>query len=299
MKNFKVTFLGTGNAIPTVLRNHTSILVEIDNNSFLVDCGEGAQRQFRHAKISPHKISSLFITHWHGDHILGIPGLLQTLAMTDYQKTLQIYGPKGTSQLMENIRELMLGIRIKIQIHEIDSGVIVENKQFKIIAERMDHDIPSLAYSFIIKDRFRLDKKKLKKFKLPNSPILKQLQEGKDIQFNGKKIKAKDVAYLEKGKKLAIILDTKYNEKAVEIAKNSNLAIIESTFLSQEQEKAKEGKHLTAKDAATIAKKAKVKALILTHISQRYEHAPYLIEKEAKKIFRNSKIAKELGTVII
>ena len=93
MKDINVTFLGTGNAVPTILRNHSAILVNIDSDNLLFDCGEGTQRQFRYAKLSPAKITHLFITHWHGDHILGIPGLLQTLAMIDYKKKLKIYGP--------------------------------------------------------------------------------------------------------------------------------------------------------------------------------------------------------------
>lgn len=297
MKHLKAVFLGTGNAIPTKLRNHSSILVELEENNFLVDCGEGTQRQFRYASISPHKISALFITHWHGDHILGIPGLLQTLAMADYQKTLHIYGPEGTKRQMEAIRQVMLGIRIKIEIHEVHSGVLIDNKKFQVIAEELDHDIPTLGYSFIIKETKRLDKKKLKKFKLPNSPLLKDLQEGKDISFNGKKIRAKDVTYTEKGKKLTIILDTAYTESAVKLANNSDALIAEASFLQKEQDKAREYKHLTAKDVSTIAKKAKVKALFITHISQRYEHIPQLIEKEAKKIFKNTKIAKDLDIV--
>src|SRR3989344_2886418 len=96
MEKVKITFLGTGDAIPTKLRNHTSILAEIGNETIMIDCGEGTQRQLKIAKISPHKITRLLITHWHGDHILGIPGLLQTLATGNYSKILKIYGPRGT-----------------------------------------------------------------------------------------------------------------------------------------------------------------------------------------------------------
>jgi len=299
MKNIKITFLGTGSAIPTEKKNHNSIFIELENRSFLVDCGEGTQRQFKYSKLSPHKIDSLFITHWHGDHILGIPGLLQTLAMTDYQKTLHIYGPKGTQKQIELIKQIMFGIKIKHQVHEVQTGIITNEKTYQIIAEEMDHDIPCLAYSFIIKDTRRLNKSKLKKLALPNSPILRELQEGKDIIFKGKKIKSKDVSYLEKGKKATIILDTAYNQNTISLAKDSDILISESSFLSEEAKKAKEYKHLTASQAAEIAKKAKVKLLFLTHLSQRYEHCLQLIEKEAKKIFKNTKLAKDLDTITI
>ena len=148
MKDISITFLGTGNAVPTELRNHTSILISCDSENMLFDCGEGTQRQFKIAKISPHKVSKIFITHWHGDHILGLPGLLQTLAMTEYKKTLQIYGPKGTKQHMQEISAFINEVKIPLQVHEIASGKIVETKDFIVSALEMNHGIPALAYSF-------------------------------------------------------------------------------------------------------------------------------------------------------
>jgi ribonuclease Z len=297
MENIKVTFLGTGNAVPTETRNHSGILLSFANETILVDCGEGIQRQFRHAKLSPARITRILITHWHGDHILGLPGLFQTLAMTGYSKTLKLYGPKGTHRFMNAIKELMIDFRIPLEIHECSSGTIINEKDFLINAEAMEHGIPSLAYSLVIKDKRRLDKKKLKKLKVPNSPLLGQLQAGKDINLNSRKIKASQVSYIEKGKKLTIVMDTGFNARAIKLAENSDLLITESTFSDKESAIAKEYKHLTSKQAAEIARKAKAKRLILTHISQRYEHIPYVIEKEAKKVFKNAKIAKDLDTL--
>lgn len=299
MENIKITFLGTGNAVPTPQRNHTSILIEWKNECFLVDCGEGTQTQLRKAKISAHKISHIFITHWHGDHILGLPGLFQTLAMENRTKPLHLYGPKGTKHYASVIEALLNKYRIPLHIHEISPGIILNSSDFQVEAKAMNHDIPSLAYSFTIKDKLRLNKIKLKKFKLPNSSILGQLQKGKDIIYKNRKIKASQVTYLEKGKKVAVILDTAYTSEAVSLAKNSDLAIIESSFSKEESSKAKEYKHLTAEDAAKIAKLAKVKSLFLTHISQRYESKLAIIEREAKKIFKNTKIAKDLEKVLV
>lgn len=299
MEDIKVTFLGTGNAVPTQLRNHTSILVNYKSDFFLFDCGEGTQRQFKFAQASFNKITKLFITHWHGDHTLGIPGLLQTLAMSEYSKTLEIYGPKGTKHFIEIIEKLMGKIKIKYDVKEVSPGIILENKEYSILAESGDHDTPSLAYSFIIKDQIRLDKKKIKKLKLPNSPILGQLQSGKDIIIDKKKIKSKEVTYIEKGKKLTIILDTLPTPKLTNLAKNSNLLICESSFADQESDKARDYKHLTAKQAAQIAKESKSEKLVLTHISQRYEHNTKIIEKEAKSIFKNTHIVKDLDKIVI
>lgn len=299
MEDMKITFLGTGNAIPTERRNHTGILVNFKDENILVDCGEGIQRQFRLAKISPNKLTRILITHWHGDHFLGLPGLLQTLAMTDYQKTLKIYGPKGTSRFMHLIEELINRFHIKIEAHEVQDSIFVNEKEFQIEASSMDHDCPTNAYSISIKDKIRLDKKKLKKMKIPNSPLLGQLQQGKDIVLNGKTIKAKSITYQEKGKKLTIIMDTALNDNCISLASNSDLLICESSFAKEENEKAKEYKHLTSENAAQIAKRSKSEKLILTHISQRYEFNPAIIEKEAKKIFKNTILVKDFDKVEI
>ena len=130
MEPITITFLGTGNAVPTELRNHTGILLSYKDENLLFDCGEGMQRQFRYAHLSPTKITRLFITHWHGDHILGIPGLLQTLAMSDYQRTLKVYGPPGTKRFFSLIEEMLLHIRIPLEINEVKDGIIVYEKEF-------------------------------------------------------------------------------------------------------------------------------------------------------------------------
>ncbi|HLC52996.1 MAG TPA: ribonuclease Z [Candidatus Nanoarchaeia archaeon] len=298
MEQIAITFLGTGNAVPTKLRNHTAILVSFANENILIDCGEGTQRQFKIAEISPTKLTKLLITHWHGDHILGIPGLLQTLSMSEYQKNLEIYGPRGTKNYMHLLQELFREFHIKTKIEEV-SGKVAETPLSLIEAMPMAHGTPTNGYSIVLKDRTRLDKSKLRKLNLPNSPILKELQEGRDIIVNGKKIKASQISYTEKGKKVTIILDTGMTDNAVKLAKDSDLLICEATFSDEEQEKAAEYKHLTAAQAATIAKKAKAKRLILTHISQRYEHNLSVIEKEAKKIFKNTQIVKDFDIITI
>lgn len=293
-----ITFLGTGHAIPTARRNHSAILLQYKDENILVDCGEGTQRQFRKAKLNPCKLTRLLITHWHGDHILGIPGLLQTLALNNYNKTLHIYGPRGTKHYMEKIMDMFIYEgKIKIEIQEIEQGVFLQTRDFVIESAKMEHLANCLAYSFKEKDKTRLNRAKLKKLKLPNSPLLGELQKGKDIDFNGKKIKAKQVTYFEKGKKITFILDTKINENCYKIAKDSDLLITECCYLDSEKELASEYKHLTAEQAGEIAKKSNSKKLILTHISQRYELIPKAIISEAKKKFKNCEVAEDLMQV--
>jgi len=294
-----ITFLGTSQAIPTDSRNHTSILLQYKNENILVDCGEGTQRQFRKLKLNPCSLTRLLITHWHGDHILGIPGLLQTLALNGYNRKLEIYGPKGTKFYMEKIMSMFVFIgKINYEIHEVLSGKIFENKDFYIETLPMIHGTLCQSYSFVQKEKIRINKSKLSKFKL-KGPIIGQLAQGKDIVWNGKKIKAKDLIYQEQGKKITFILDTGINKNCVEIAKNSDLLISESTYTKLEAEEAVNYHHLTAHDAAEIAKKSNSKKLILTHISQRYDHKEYLISQEAKKVFKNTTIAEDLMKIEI
>jgi ribonuclease Z len=291
----KLVFLGTGQAVPTAKRNHTSILLSYANENILFDCGEGTQRQFRKAKINPCKTTRLFITHWHGDHILGIPGLLQTLALNGYNRTLYVYGPRGTKRYLEMILGMFIFVgKIKTEVKEIEQGKVLETNEFYVESMPMTHGAPCNAYSFVEKEKLRIDKAKMKKLKLPQTSIIRELKEGKDIEFNGKKIKSKDVTYKEEGRKITFIFDTKINPAAIELAKDSDLLISESTYIEKDADKAEEYTHLTSSQAAEIAKKSKSKKLVLSHISQRYANEEEIILQEAKKIFKNVILAEDL-----
>jgi len=295
----KVIFLGTSDAIPSSERNHSSILLNYKDENILIDCGEGTQRQFRIAKLNPCKITRILITHWHGDHILGIPGILQTLAFSNYNKTLFIYGPKGTKKFMKKILELFIFEgKLKIKVEEV-SGKFLETEDFYIRAQKMTHGTPSNAYAFFKKGQIKIDKEKLKKAGISEGPHLKKLKDGKDISYKGKSYSKNKLTFIEEDKKISFVLDTSMNKRIVSFVQGSNLLICESTFGSEIKDKAKEYKHLTAKQAAEIAKKAKVEKLILTHVSQRYSKNMKKILDEAKNIFKNSRLAKDLDIIEI
>jgi len=289
----KLVFLGTSDAVPSAERNHTSILLNYKDENILIDCGEGTQRQFRKAELNPCKLTRILITHWHGDHILGIPGLLQTLSFSGYEKTLFIYGPKGTKEFMNQIfKTFIFQGRFKIQVEEVENKFF-ENEDFYIEAKKMSHGVPCNAYTFVEKTKIKIDKQKLKKTKI-NGPILQKLKQGKDIVYDGKKYLAKNLTYKEEGKKISFVFDTSFNKEIVPFVKNSDLLVCESTFGEELEEKAGEYKHLTSKQSAEIAKKSNSKKLVLTHISQRYNKSHTDILKTAKKNFKNSVLAKDL-----
>lgn len=291
----KIIFLGTSASIPTAKRNHTAILLDYKNENILIDCGEGTQRQFRKARLNLMKITRLLITHWHGDHVLGIPGFLQSLAFNKYRKTLFIYGPKGTKRFMKlMLNTFVFAGKISIRVEEITKdGKFYENDDFYLESKSMSHGTPTYAYSFIKKGKIRIDKKKLEKSKLPLGPLLQKLKQGKDIIYKGKKYIAKDLTYEEGNKKVSFVLDTSANSKIANFVQDSDLLIIESSYADELKEMAKEYKHLTAKQAGEIAKKSKSKKLLLTHISQRYDKNPKKILDEAKKIFKKTSLVED------
>lgn len=295
-EKIKLTFLGTSSGVPTIRRNHPAVLIQYKDENILFDCGEGTQRQFRKAKLNPCKITKIFITHWHGDHVFGLPGLFQTLALNGYKKTLNIYGPKGTNRFIGLYKELFVHKRkIEIQGHEITANKPIDEKEFQIQAQEMKHDAPCLAYSFTIKQKPRLDKAKLKKLKIPNSPLLAKLAKGETIKYKGKTISGKDLIYKEPERKITIIMDTIQNPNTTKIAKDSNILICESTYLEKEKQLAREYKHLTSEQAAQIAKDSNSKKLYLTHISQKHDtkSRQKKILDEAKKVFKNTTIAED------
>ena len=283
--------------IPSVKRNHTSIFLNYKGENILIDCGEGTQRQIRKAKLNPCRLTRILITHKHGDHVLGIPGLLQTLSLSEYNKTLFIYGPEGTKDFMKNLlKAFPFQLNYKIEIKEVE-GKFFETDEFFIEARKMTHGVPCNAYTFVKKGKIRIDKKKLEKAKLPSGPLLQKLKQGKDISYEGKKYLAKKLTFNEKGKKVSFVLDTSFNKRISSFVKDSDLLICDSSFDSELEAQAKEKKHLTSGQAGRIAKESNSKKLVLTHISQRYEKDPKKVLNEAKKIFKNSFLVKDLDVV--
>jgi len=299
-EKIKVTFLGTGSAIPTARRSHPAILLQYKAENILFECGEGTQRRFRKARLNPCKISKIFISHWHGDHTFGLPGLLNTLRLNGYNRKLEIYGPLGSKKWIRKYLDLVgnRGMDLDIVVKETEGGVIFDCEDFKIEAGKADHDCPAVAYSFIVKEKNRLDKDKLKDLEIPNSPLVAELVKGQTVKIDGKRIDGSKLLYEEPSRKISIIMDTRYSEGLVELVNGSDLLICESTYSVQEKkEVVGERAHLTSVEAAKIAKKAKVSKLALVHLSQRYDVIPKAISTEAKEVFENVFVPEDLDKV--
>ncbi len=295
----EITFLGTGSMQPTKTRNHSGILLSCKKENILFDCGEGIQRQMRIAGIKPTRITRLCLSHWHGDHIFGLPGLLSTMGADKPDKLLKIYGPPGTKKYFHHLFQSFIAKdMIQHELQEIRPGKIFENDHFILEARPLRHSAPCFGYSFIEKDRRRVDLAKARKLGLEEGPLLGRLQQGENITFKGKKIRPEDVTDLVKGKKVSYIADTVPCPGAEELARDADLLISEGTHLEEIKEKAGKYQHLTVKEAALIASENNARKLLITHISQRYKH-PSEIREEAREYFPNSEVAEDFMKVKI
>lgn len=293
----EITILGTSCMVPTKDRNVQGIYIEYKGEGILVDCGEGTQRQMNIAGINRNKIRKILITHWHGDHVSGLIGLLQTISNNENPQKITLYGPRETK---ERIIYMLKSIgfehnRIELDIKELNpEGVerVFQNNDYYIECAYLDHKMPCLGYNIVEKDKRKINMAKAKKFGLKQGPLVGKLKRGQIITFKGKKIKPEQVSYMQKGKKLTIILDTLSCTNAYELAKDADVLIAEAAYTSDLEEKGLEYKHLTTKDTGLIATKANVKKLIITHFSQRYKTTKEL-QEEIKTFFKNSKAAHD------
>lgn len=293
----QIQFLGTGCMMPTKTRNLAGVLLSYKAENILFDVGEGTQRQLKIAGIKPGKVTKILISHWHGDHVLGLPGLLQTFMASQYHGTLEIYGPRGSKKYFEN---MMKGFAVKeiveYKLKEIGSGKFFETNDFYLEALPMKHGAPCVGFAFVEKERRRIDMKKAKRLGLTEGPLLGKLQKGQAVTLKGKKIKPDEVSDVVEGKKVVYVTDTEPCDNIVKLAKGADLLIMEATYSSQLQEKAEEYGHLTAKEAGMLANQAHVKKLILTHFSQRYKNVKEL-EEDARQVFDDTEAAEDFMKV--
>ncbi len=288
----EVLFLGTGCMQPTKNRNHSGVLVSYGKENILFDCGEGIQRQMRIAGIKPAKITRLCISHWHGDHVFGIAGLLSTMGADKPDKKLMIYGPSGTKKYLDHLLQSFAAKDIiEHEVVEIRGGMFFENEEFRLEAQPLKHSVLCYGFSLIEKNRRKINMAKAEKLGL-KGPILGQLQEGKMAVIGGKKIQPDEVSTIIQGKKISYIADTMPCNGATILAENCDFLISEGTHLDEIKEKSEKYMHLTVKEAALIASENNAKKLVVTHLSQRYKDASQVLE-EAKTYFNNVVVAED------
>ena len=244
----EITFLGTGCMQPTKNRNHAGVLLSFQKENILFDCGEGIQRQMRIAGVKPAKITKLCISHWHGDHVFGIPGLLSSMGADrsgqEKEQILHIYGPKGSKVYLSHIfKSFAAKDIIPYQVHEVKPGKVLETEEFVLETQPLEHSTPCVGYSFREKDRLRINVAKANKLGL-EGPILGKLQQGQDVVLKGKNIKHQEITYSVVGKKVSYVTDTVPCHGADKLAKNADLLICEGTHLDEIRDKTEKAKHI-------------------------------------------------------
>ncbi len=298
MQDLEITFLGTGSAVPLPNRMHPSIHIRYGGYRFLWDCGEGTQIQIRKAKLSPLKISHVFITHWHGDHFFGLPGLIQSMNLDGRTRPLVVVGPEGIDKFMPRI----LGLGYYDKRYEVEyweaNGIVWETEEFVIKAFPVDHGTPAVGYVFEEKPRRKMLEKELENLGIPRGPLWGELQKGNEIEWKGKIIYPDDVSVKIPGRKVVYTGDTRPCESTIEAAKDADLLIHDATFSHDLLERAKETMHSTAREAGMIAREAGVKQLVLTGFSKRYKDEDLVkLWEEARKEFDNVVIARDLEKI--
>jgi ribonuclease Z len=301
--SLRVVFLGTAGSVPTPKRGLPAIMVQRLGERILFDCGEGVQRQMMRAKVGFHRITKVFITHMHGDHILGLPGFLQTMALLDRDRELEVYGPPGINRFMDAIKEtVQFVLTFPVEVFEIkNSGVVCEEKEYTVEAVWANHVVPNLAYALVEKPRSgKFYPEKAKALGIPEGTSWSKLQQGSSVKLsNGRTVKPEDVMGPPRpGRKIVYTGDTRPFEGFVEFAADADLLIHDATLDDELAERAWEDGHSTPSQAAENAERAKAKQLFLTHISARYENPNILLE-QAKKIFKNTEVAEDFRRIEI
>jgi len=298
-----VIFLGTGGSVPTLKRSLPALVVQREGELLMFDCGEGIQRQMVKAGIGFHKKMKIFVTHLHGDHVLGLPGLLQTMALLDRSRKLDVYGPVGIKRFLECIKEtVQFVLTFPVEIHEIDEeGTVCDEGEYAVEAVWANHVIPSLAYSFVEKSRpGRFYPERAKALGVPEGPLWSKLQSGKAVMLpDGAVVKPEQVlGKARAGRKIVYSGDTRPFKSFVKFASGADLLVHDGTFDDELAERAKEDGHSTAGQAAETAKKARVKRLVLMHISARYGDTSKLLE-QARKVFEKTEVAEDFMKIEI
>jgi ribonuclease Z len=292
----KIVFLGTSAAQPTERRGLSCICLENDGEVLMFDAGEASQISYMKSSLGWNKKMKLFVTHLHGDHCVGILGLLQTMSLQNRTKSLEIFGPKGIDEfLAANIKMLNFGLSFSILITIVKEGKIFEDKKFSMYAAKANHSITAFSYLFEEKDKpGRFNVEKAKELGIPEGELWNKLQNGEEIINNEEIIKPEQVLGKKRpGKKIGISGDTMPTKELEEFFKECDYLVFDSTFLDEEKQKAQDTCHSTAKQAAQLGKNSNVKNLILTHFSARYKDENGHLT-EAEEIHNSVITAKDL-----
>lgn len=288
-----VVFLGTSGSMPTAQRAPAALLVRRGGDKLLFDCGEGTQRQLLRSSVGLLELEDVFLTHFHADHLLGLPGMLKTFALRGRELPLTVYGPRGLVDLFGSLRRVLGKLTYELNLLELESGDVLERDGYRLATFDVAHGVSALGWSLIETTRpGRFDVEAAERLGVPNGPARGALQRGESVGG----VKPQDVlGPPRRGRKVVITGDTGPSDAVAEAAWEADVLITEATFADEERERAAETKHQTATQGAELAERANVALLALTHISNRY-FGPEIAE-EARAIFPETVVPRDFDVV--
>lgn len=291
-----IIILGCSSQQPTRFRNHGAYLFRWNDEGLLFDPGEGTQRQFIFANVAPTVVSRIFVSHFHGDHCLGLGSMLMRLNLDKVTHPIHCYYPASGKKYFDRLRYgTIYHENIRVIEHPVsEAGVVHDDGRFRIEATFLDHGVDNIGWRITEPDKRKFDQKALNRHQIRGMEMKQLIEQGR-LKRNEQEILIDEVSWIRPGDSIAVVIDTLPCPQAIEIARNAKVLLCESTYLEEHSDLAKAHHHLTAKQAALIAKEAGAKKLILTHFSARYQDASVFGE-EAKEFFPNVFIAEDFKT---
>lgn len=291
-----LTILGCSSQQPTRFRNHGAYLLRWNEEGLLFDPGEGTQRQFIFANIAPTCVTRIFVSHFHGDHCLGLGSMLMRLNLDKVTHPIHCYYPASGKKYFDRLRYgTIYHETINVVEHPVFTpGIVEDDGNFRIEAVFLDHGVDNIGWRITEPDQRKFDPQKLLERGI-RGPMVRELNEKGFLIINDQTTYLDDVSWVRPGDSFSVVIDTRYCQNAIDIARGARLLLCESTYSEEHRDLAHQHFHLTAKQAATIAKEAGVKQLVLTHFSARYQNLREL-EAEARAVFPNTWIADDFLT---
>src|SRR5215210_1896691 len=286
--------------MPTAQRAPTAMLLRRGGERLLFDCAEGTQRQLLRSNVGLIEVREIFLTHYHADHYLGLPGMLKTFALRGRETPITIYGPRGLADLFSSLRRIFGKLTYRYELVELSPGESLERGEYELATFPVDHGVAALGYALVERPRpGRFDAEAADALEIPEGPERGALQAGESVTLPDGRVITPDTVLgpARPGRKVVLATDTAYTRGVVEASRGADLLVHEATFAEEERDRARETLHSTAREAAEVARDAEVGLLALTHLSNRYFGGE--IEREAQAVFPDTVVPRDLDIIVV